>query len=61
MIIEDEVRRRSPSRKKGRRGGGRKEEKGNLRIERKDSYEALLGESNFKENSGISLPTRVER
>lgn len=49
---------RSTSRKKGR---GRKEEKGNLRTERKDGHEALLGESNYKENGGISLPTRVER
>jgi hypothetical protein len=55
------VGRRSLSRKKGKRGGERKEEKGKLRTERKDGYKALLEESNYKENSGISLPTRVER
>jgi hypothetical protein len=59
--VEDKVGKRLPSRKKERRGGGRKEKKGNLRIERKGGYEALLGESNYKENNGISLPTRVKR
>ena len=54
------------SRKKGRseEGGrkeGRKEEKGNLRTERKDDYKVLFRESNYKENSGISLSTKVKR
>jgi hypothetical protein len=30
-------------------------------MERKDDYKVLFGESNCKENSGISLPTKVER
>jgi hypothetical protein len=46
---------------RGGRKEGNKEEEGNLRTERKDGYGALVGESNCKENGGISLPTRVER
>ena len=42
--MKDKVGKRSISRKKGRREGGkeggREEEKGNLRIEQKDSYKA---------------------
>jgi hypothetical protein len=54
--VEDRVGKRSASRKKGRREGGRerREEKGNLRTERKDGYDALVGESNCKENGGVS-------
>jgi hypothetical protein len=44
--------------------GGREEGRergGILRTERKGDYEVLFGESNCKENGGISLPTKVER
>jgi hypothetical protein len=53
---------RTISRKKGRiEEGERKEEEGNLRTERKDGDDALVGESNCKENGGVSQPTRVKR
>jgi hypothetical protein len=55
------VRKRLTSRKKGKRESGKKEEKGNLRTQRKDRYGILLGKSNYKENGGLSLLTRVER
>jgi len=49
--------------KESREGGeeGGRERGGILRTERKDDYEVLFGELNCKENSGISLPIKVER
>jgi hypothetical protein len=47
------VRKRLTSRKKGKRESGKKEEKGNLRTQRKDRYGILLGKSNYKENGGL--------
>jgi len=49
--------------KESREGGeeGGRERGGILRTERKDDYEVLFGELNCKENSGISLPTKVKR
>ena len=52
--MEDKVGKRTILRKKGRREGGGKEGKGNLRREREDGYDALVGESNCKENGSLS-------